>query len=586
MILRSAAARGLAARSRRGLAAAALAVCLGAGCRGAPESEVPPGGDAAPPSGRTFADATAAAGLAFRHSHGGTGQRYMPETMGSGGGFFDYDGDGLADLYLVNAGPTPGYAGPPIRDALYRNLGDGKFRDVTAAALPETGPYGMGVTFGDYDGDGDTDVYVTQFGPNRLLANRGDGSFEDVTGRAGVGDPRWSASAAFGDADGDGDLDLYVTNYVDFTYANHKWCGDRQMGIQAYCHPDVYDGVPDSLYLNRGDGTFVDASRERLAKSDDHWRREGKGLGVLFTDYDGDSRPDIYVANDSTPNFLWHNLGAGRFEDRGLFAGGAFNADGKTEAGMGVAAGDADRDGRLDLFVTNLDLETNTLYRNRGEGLFEDATFTSGVGPPSWLLVGFGTAFVDYDLDGWLDLVVANGHIIDNVAEIRDDMTWAQPSLLLRNRGGGTFAEVTRQAGTALATPAVSRGLAVADYDADGDPDLLLTRNQGPAALLRNDGPAEGRWLGVHLVGSASGTDAYGTRLRVAAGGLDLVEEHRSASSYLSQSEPACRFGLGRAARVEELEVRWPSGRSQRFHDLPVDRELVVVEEGAPRAGR
>ncbi len=481
------------------------AVVLGSGCAhpdgGRSEAAEPA---APPPIGVRFVDATAAAGLDFRHRHCGTGEKYMPETMGSGGAFLDYDGDQRLDVYLINNSATPEYEGPPPRTALFRNDGDGIFSDVTEHAGVAGSGYGMGVTVGDYDNDGSSDLYVTNFGPNVLYRNNGDGTFSDVTREAGVGDPRWSTSAAFGDLDHDGDLDLYVANYVDFNYRNHKYCGERRFDIQAYCHPDVYDGVRDSLYLNRGDGTFQEVGRERLLKAESEWLLEGKGLGVVLGDYDRDGRVDIYVANDSTPNYLWHSLGDGRFEDAATFAGVGFNADGKTEAGMGAAFGDVDNDGRLDLFVTNLDLETNTLYRNEGEGYFSERTFQSGLGAPSWLRVGFGTGFLDIDHDGWLDLVVANGHIIDNIDQLNDKVAYAQPNLVFHNEGGARFRDVTAELGEEMSRPRVSRGMAAADYDRDGDLDLLLTHNNDRAVLLRNDGGNRGHWLQVRLIGGPS----------------------------------------------------------------------------------
>ncbi len=556
------------------------AVVLGAGCKDKEDARSAPAAPAVRPSIEVrFIDATDAAGLEFRHRHCGTGEKYMPETMGSGGAFLDYDGDRQLDVYLINNAATPGYQGPSPENGLFRNDGDGTFSNVTAEAGVAGGGYGMGVTVGDFDNDGWSDLYVTNFGANVLYRNNGDGTFSDVTERAGVGDPAWSTSAAFGDLDHDGDLDLYVANYVDFTYDNHKYCGERRLGIQAYCHPDVYNGVRDSLYLNRGDGTFEETGRERLAKADSEWMLEGKGLGVVMGDYDGDGWVDLYVANDSTPNFLWHNLGDGRFEDAAPYAGVGFNADGKTEAGMGAAIGDADNDGRPDLFVTNLDLETNTFYRNEGQGYFSERTFESGLGAPSWLLVGFGTGFLDFDHDGWLDLVIANGHIIDNIDRLDDKGSYAQPNLVFHNQGGGSFRDVTAELGEEMSRPRVSRGMATADYDGDGDLDLLLTHNNDRALLLRNDGGDRGHWLQVRLIGVASNRDGFGARLTLEAGGLRLVREHRSASSYLSQDGPWVHFGLGRAQVAERLEVVWPSGRRELWRQVAANR-VVELREG------
>ena len=520
-----------------------------------------------------FADATESAGIAFRHRHYGTGERYMPESMGFGAGWLDYDGDGWSDLVLVDGDATPGWNGAVRGSALYRNLGDGRFEDVSAAASLPRGGYGMGLTAGDVDGDGDIDLYLTRFGPNALLRNNGDGTYSEVTKEAMVGDPQWSTSAAFADVDGDGDLDLYVANYVAFTYAEHKVCGDLRLGFAAYCHPDVYAGVPDSLYLNRGDGTFERAGAERLPKGDREWRETGKGLGVLVLDADDDGDPDLYVANDSTPNFLWVNDGTGRFEDLAPMRGLAFNGDGRSEAGMGVASGDVDGDGDADLMVTNLDLETNTLYAAEPSDFYVDRTFESGLGPPSWLKVGFGVSLADLDNDGWLDVAVSNGHIIDNIHLQRDDMTHAQANQLFRNLGGLRFAEAP-VTGTPFTRPAVGRGLATADYDRDGDLDLVFSNNDGPTVLARNDTTAPGGWLRVRLRGRA---DGLGARVEVTSAGRRLVAERRSASSYLSQDEGVLHFGLGGSA-PSRLEVRWPSGLRQRWLDPGSRRELVLAE--------
>ncbi len=533
-------------------------------------------------------DATTSAGIHFVHTHCGTGKRYMPETMGSGTAWLDYDGDGWSDLYLVNGAPTPGYTGRPPEDALYRNNGDGTFRDVTAAAGAENPGYGMGVTAGDIDDDGDTDLYLTNLADDVLLRNDGDGTFTDVTREAGVGDPFWSTSAAFGDIDGDGDLDLYAVNYVDFTWATHKVCGEPRLGFEAYCHPDVYDGVPDSLYLNSGDGSFRPVGGERLAMDPDRWRSDGKGLGVAFVDVDLDGDEDIFVANDSVPNFLWINRGDGFFEEEAVVRGVAFNADGKTEACMGVALGDLDADGHEEVFVTNLDTETNTLYAGLPGGIFRDVTRESGLGPPSYLNVGFGTVFADLDNDGLLDLFVANGHIIDNIQLRRPEMTYAQPNLLFRGLGGWRFEDVSAAGGEAVVRPTVGRGLATADFDADGDQDLALAENNGPARLLRNDAPGGGprSWLQVRLLGRTAPREALGARLVLEAGGRRQARVRRSASSYLSQSEAVLHFGLATERRAERLEVAWPGGGRSRWLDVPAQRRFVLWGPRSSASGR
>lgn len=553
-------------------ARAFLLLALGCGT----ESPLPPA-SLEPGTRFLLVDATVEAGLAFRHRHGGTGRRYMPETMGSGLAWLDYDGDGWVDLYLVNAEPTPGYEGPPIADALYRNLGDGSFADVTTRSRAEHPGYGMGAAVADLEGDGDLDLYVSNFGQDALLRNDGDGTFTEVTQASGIGDPWWSMSAAFGDLDGDGDPDLYTTNYVDFTYATHKICGDARLGFEAYCHPDVYAGVPDSLFFNRGDGTFERASEDRLPKHAAEWALAGKGLGVGLVDFDDDRDLDIFVANDSTPNFLWANRGDGTFVDQAPILGIAFDEDGESEACMGVAVGDADEDGDAEIFVTNLDFETNTLYANQ-EGLFVGRTATSGLGPPSWLMVGFGTEFVDLDNDGRLDLVVVNGHIIDNIHLQRPDVSYAQPTHVFLNEGELRFRDVSRGVGDAVTRPSVSRGLALADYDLDGDVDLAVSRNNESATLLRNDGGNTKAWLELRLVGAGRGRDGFGARAVLETAGRRLHRELRSGGSYLSQSEGLLHFGLDDVQGIDRLEVSWPSGRRQALLGPPPGKRLVLPE--------
>jgi hypothetical protein len=496
----------------------------------------------------------------------------MVETMGSGAGIFDFDGDGRMDIYWINGGALPGYSGPPPRNQLYRNLGGLRFEEVTERAGLGGSGWMMGVTFGDYDNDGDSDVYVTAFGPNLLFRNDGDGTFTDVSAAAGVACPLWSASAAFGDYDRDGDLDLYVSNYVDFTLEGNKYCGNLRLQQRAYCHPDVYNGVPPVLYRNNGDGTFSD-----VTKAAGVYRSDGKGLGVIWTDVDLDGDPDLYGANDSTINYLFRNNGDGSFEDVSLFSGAGYSEDGKAQAGMGVDSGDLDGDGRPELFVTNLDLETNTLYQNQGEASFADVTYRAGLAEPSLLFVGFGTAFDDYDGDGWQDILVVNGHIIDNIHLFKDNVTYAQRGMVFRNLGGAKFAEVTGACG-AINQVRVSRGLALGDLDDDGDRDLLISRNNDSASLLRNDGGNRNHWLRVVLQGRRSNRDGFGARVTLLAGGRTQVRETRSASSYLSQSDPRPLFGLGPAQEVERLEVAWPSGVVDRLEKLPVDRTVTVIE--------
>ena len=535
----------------------------------------PPNPQSAAATDVQFTDISRSAGLDFVHINGATPEKFMPETMGSGALFFDFDNDGWLDIFLIDGGS---FADPALmrraRHRLYRNNGDGTFADVSARSGIAHNAYGQGACAADYDNDGWLDLYLANVGPNVLYRNNGDGTFTDVTARAGVGNALWGSSCAFGDIDNDGRLDLYVANYVDFTPDNNKFCGDPVQRVRAYCHPHVYNGVPDALYHNNGDGTFTDITRDAGV-----FTTAGKGLGVVFGDYNDDGWLDIYVANDSVPNFLFRNLGRGKFEEVGFLAGVAVNADGRPEAGMGTDFGDADGDGRLDIFVTNLDLETNTLYRNLGQGLFTDATAESGHAGPSLPFVGFGTAFFDYDNDTDLDVIVANGHILDNAAFFRQSATYAQPMLLFRNQGDGVFREIAAASGAALIAPRVARGLAVGDVDNDGDLDVLVSVNGGPAVLLRNDGGNRRNALIVRTIGAKSNRDAVGARLTLTVAGRSQLREVKAGSSYQGQNDLRVHFGLGDAARAERLAIRWPGGAVEIIEDLPAN-EIITVTEG------
>ena len=519
----------------------------------------------------TFTDVTAQAGISFRHDDGASGRRYLVETFGGGVLAFDYDSDELPDLLFVNGSPLPGADGPRRGNALYRNLGDGTFRDVTEQAGLAGEGYGMGGTASDLDNDGDIDVLVTAFGENQLYLNNGDGTFLSRAREAGVADGRWSSSASFFELDGDGFLDLYVVNYLDFTVKNHRECVSPTAGIVAYCHPQEYGGVPDALYRNRRDGTFEDvSSASGVAEISG-----GKGLGVVALDFDDDGDSDLYVANDTTRNYLYRNDG-GRLAEVGVEAGAAYNEQGLAEAGMGVDAGDVDRDGRLDLVVTNFDFENNTLYRNLGGGFFFDATSAFGLGAASLTELGFGCDFLDLDNDGWQDLVVVNGHILDNIAKIQSNLAFEQPGQIFRNEEG-RFRDVTPSSG-AIARPRVGRGLASLDYDGDGDSDLAISSRGRKAELLRNDGGNAGGFIGLRLVGVTSNRDGVGARVTLELEGRPWVDELRSASSYLAQNEMVLHLGIGGAARVEGLSLRWPSGRVDSIDRLEAGRRYVVKE--------
>lgn len=520
----------------------------------------------------TFRDVTTQAGLRFRHTNGASGKRYFLETTGSGACWLDYDGDGWMDLFVVNCGALPGAAPAPNGSRLFRNRGDGTFADVTERSGVRAVGYGQGACAGDYDGDGDPDLYLTHYGANQFYRNNGDGTFTDVTGSAGAGSPKWSTSSAFADMDGDGDLDLYVTEYVRYRPGQEPPCYLAE-GVPAYCPPAQFDGEPDTLYRNNGDGTFTDVTREAGV-----WDPAGKGLGCVWGDLDADGDPDLYVANDGTVNRLYRNDGKGRFTDVTWTAGVGVGENSEAQAGMGTDAGDVDNDGRLDLVVANFSQEMNSLYRNEGGGLFSDASAVSGLGPPSLLRLGFGADLFDYDLDGWKDLAVANGHVFDTIDRVRPDISYAQPPLLQRNTGGGIFRDVSTEVGPDFTRPRVGRGLATADYDNDGDPDLFLAVMNGPPVLFRNEGGNRRHWLGLRLQGAGRNGAAVGARVTVQAGGLTQVEEVRSGSSYCSQNEPRLLFGLAAAERADRVEIRWPAGGTEVLSGISADQYLAVTE--------
>jgi hypothetical protein len=496
--------------------------------------------------------------------------------MGSGGCFFDYNGDSWPDIYLLNGAPLPGFDLDEIpRNHLYRNRGDGTFEDVTKkAGVGHTG-YGMGCSSGDIDNDGDADLYVTNYGPNVLYINNGDGTFRDGTA-ANVGDSSWGTSSAFVDYDSDGDLDLYLVNYVDFTVETNKWCGDFRRGLKSYCHPDVYGSVPDRLFRNDGGGRFTDVTRKAGL-----YRPEGKGLGVVSSDYDRDGHIDLYVANDSTPNFLFRNNGDGTFKETTLIAGVGYSEDGRAEAGMGTDFGDIDNDGFMDLVVCNLSGETNTLYRNNGNGTFTNHTFPSGLGEISLLYLSFGVDFLDYDNDADQDIIVANGHVLDDIQEYNDAITYAERNFLFENRGGGRFHEVGSFRGEDFRRPNVARGLAAADFDRDGDLDLLISTSNGRPRLLRNENNNGNHWIHFTLIGTTANRSAVGARVEVTAGGQRQVQEVRTGSSYLSQGDLGVHFGLGSATRVDKVEVYWPGGQVEVLRGLEVDK-FHTIRQAAP----
>jgi hypothetical protein len=529
------------------------------------------GADHPPPQ---FVDIARDAGVAFRHTNGASPEKHLVETMGSGGVFFDYDGDGWIDIFLVDGGSiVDAGVDRRARHRLYHNRGHGTFEDVTDRSGIQHREYGMGACSGDYDGDGRPDLYITNYGPNALYRNRGDGTFADVTATARVGDPRWSTGCAFADLDGDGDLDLWVVNYVDADPTHNPFCGDARRGIRFYCHPLKFEPLPSTVYRNDGRGVFTDVS---MASGVGALR--SNGLGVVIADYDDDGRPDVFVANDTMPNFLFHNAGSLRFTETGLASGVAVAADGRARAGMGIDTGDYDGDGRLDLVITNLDFEMHTLNRGLERGLFGDATRESGIGFPTLPFVGFGVAFMDFDNDGQLDIAIANGHILDNASQFRTGSTYLQRKLLFRNTTLRRFVEVGLTSGPAFAAEKVGRGLAVGDIDNDGDLDLLVTNNGQDAELLRNDGGNGANALLVQLRG-AGYSQAIGARIRLTAGSQVQIRDVKAGSSYLSQNDLRAHFGLGAAARADRLEVLWPSGRTEGVADVPAN-QIITIEEG------
>ena len=539
--------RGGAIPKRRGVAAVALILLAAAG-----RLAVSAAGTVAGP---TFTDVTARAGIHFRHESGAFGRKYLPETMGSGVAFVDLDGDGRPDLLFVNSKRWPGHPGPRSLPAFYRNNGNGTFTEATRGSGLDVEMYGLGVTAADYDNDGRVDVYLTGLGGNRLFRNLGGGRFADVTARAGVGGGGFGTSAAFFDFDKDGRLDLFVCNYVDWSVEKDLFCtldGTRK----SYCTPESYKGQSPALYHNRGDGTFEDVTAKAGLRDP-----SSKALGVAVLDYDDDGWPDLFVANDTQPNKLYRNRGNGTFTDVGLAAGVAFSEAGVARAGMGVDAADYDDSGRPSLVIGNFSNEMMALYHNEGTGLFIDEAPTTTIGQATLLSLSFSCFFFDYDLDGRPDIFAANGHVADDIQAVQTRVRYAQPPHLFRNLGNKRFEVADTTAGPDFARPMVGRGAAYADYDGDGDLDLVITDNNGAARLLRNDGGNRNHYLRVRTVGTTSNRDGIGARVTVTAAGRRQWAVVKTGSSYCSQSELPLTFGVGAAAVPARVEVRWPSGR-------------------------
>ena len=526
-----------------------------------------------------FTDQTQQAGIHFKHTNGASEEKYLPETMGSGGLFFDYNNDGHLDIYLVNSGAlsrvSEPHRYPNDMNVLYRNKGDGTFVDATVeAGLQQNHGYGMGCLAADYDNDGDTDLYLTNFGRNQLYRNNGNGTFTDVTSHAGVGDGNWSVSASFGDFDLDGYLDLYVANYLDYQLETAHACFLE--GVHIYCGPHEYPGARDTLYRNNGDGTFRDVTTRAGVHN------TGKGLGVLFTDYNNDGYPDIFVANDAVPDFLYQNNKNGTFTDSATTAGVAYNSEGRATASMGIASGDYDNDGIQDLFVTNFSLEINSLFRNDNDGFYTMTTFEAGLADPSFSKLGFGTQFIDADNNGTLELFVANGHVWDNVSEITPVLSYRQQCQIFGNIGTGQFTDLSETAGRFFKRSVVARGVAVGDYNNDGAADILVTCCGESPILLRNDSTVH-NYVKIRLVGTESNRDGIGAKVWVQTDETTLFREVTCGGSYASGSERMLLFGIGVQKTIQSIEVKWQSGHTQTLDfsnsENPINQNIYITEE-------
>jgi hypothetical protein len=520
-----------------------------------------------------FTDVTEQAGITFKHVSTPE-KRYIVESMSGGVALIDYDSDGYPDIYFVNALTVDLVKSKgKTKSALYRNRGDGTFTDVTdkAGALGDIG-WGMGAAVADYNNDGFDDIYVTCVGPNHLLKNNGDGTFADVTSTAGVGDPRWSAGASFVDYDSDGWLDLFVSNYVSFDFNNLPEFGKDKTcqfkGVAVQCGPRGMAGDGDSLYHNNHDGTFTDVTKKAgVADPNGYY-----GMGVITSDFDEDGLVDIFVANDSTPNFLYHNNGDGTFKEIGFLSGTALNENGASQGCMGVTVADYNHDGKLDLFITNFDDDYNTLYRNDGRNSFTDVSYAARVAAVSLPYVGWGTKFFDYDSDGWVDLFVANGHVYPQIKNFH------QRNFVHRNNRDGTFTEVAEQLGAPFAEKRAARGVAFGDLDADGDVDVVINNLDGEAQVLRNDGGSLNNSVLIKTVGVRSNRDGVGARVKVVSGDLTQKDEVRSGDSYLSQSDLRLHFGLEKRTKIDLIEIRWPSGAVDKVTDAKPNRVLTIKE--------
>ena len=536
-----------------------------------------------------FTRVTAEAGIQFRHFNGATGEKHLVETMGGGVAFFDYDNDGHLDIYFVNGAPLAvgGVSNPdalPLAvggvsnpdalqptNRLYRNNGDGTFSDTThRAGVGDTG-YGIGCCVADYNNDGNSDLFVTNYAQNILYRNNGDGTFTDVTTDAGiVGEPRFSTGCGFADYDNDGWLDLVVVNYVSVNLNTAPDCS--QAGIPAYCRPEDFAPEPDVLYRNNGDGTFTDVTEDAGISS------LGRGLGAIWTDVDNDNRLDLYIANDREPNFLYRNNGDNTFTELGELHGIARNEHGDVESSMGIDTADYDNDGDFDVILTHYQAETNTLYQNDGNGIFWDITAQSRLSEPTLLPLAWGTGFADFDNDGWLDLFFANGHLHDNIEALEEIGVYKQQNQLFRNRGDGIYTDVSDLSGEGMLIEKASRGAVFGDYDNDGDLDVLVTNINDTPDLLRNDMPPDSHWIGIKLVGEKSNRDGIGAKVTLQHGNTRLLREIKSGTSYLSQNPHRLFVGLGTTDHVDRVVVRWQSGMQDIIEDVKGNQWLTIQE--------
>src|SRR6202790_1134511 len=524
-----------------------------------------------------YTDVRKEAGITFLQDSTQTEEKHYLETMRTGVAWLDYNQDGLMDLFFVQSGETDASNPPhPLRSALYRNNGDGTFADVTEkAGAGGAGHYGQGVAVGDYDNDGYTDLYVTGYGRAILYHNNGDGTFTDVTAKAGVADEGgWSTSAGWFDYDKDGWLDLVVTNYIAWTPKTNLWCGERRPGYRSYCNPGNYKGQKSKLYHNNQQGNVTDVS-----DASGVGKPESKGMGVVLADFNNDGWPDIAIANDTWPNFLFLNKHDGTFQDVSLVSGLAASEDGRYEAGMGIDAADVDGDGWLDVYITHLDFELNRLYHNNQDGTFDDYTYRSGIGNKAILLSGVSMKFLDYDNDGWPDILQLNSAMVDNVQLYHSEVSYKEPLLMFHNLGKGQFEKVSDSLGPDFMRPIVGRGLATADFDNDGGIDIAINNRGDYPELLRNDGGNQNHWLEVLLIGTRSSRDGTGASLKLTSGGFVHVEQAKGGMSYMSASDPRIFFGLGKRMKIESLEITWPSGQIDKLTNLPVDR-IIAVKEG------